>query len=198
MTHRGVVLRCAPRRTTLSPSSARGCRRSCSRCSSGPSRPIDGLRPASSPAHSISMPSRGHSRSWTRPLGGYPSTGAERSPYIPWEDVIGMRSKLIHEYFRVKLDVVWGVVRNDLPPLIEQLEARACPRRSHDKCPSAPRRRDASTAQNAGIISCRPPRGPAFQVGGRPGTLEQAEEGVERRGTRATRPSGSGGRRRLG
>ncbi len=42
---------------------------------------------------------------------------------IPWEDLIGMRSKLIHEYFRVKLDVVWGVIRNDLPPLIEQLEA---------------------------------------------------------------------------
>jgi uncharacterized protein with HEPN domain len=48
-------------------------------------------------------------------------------PYIPWEDVIGMRSKLIHEYFHVKLDVVWGVVRNDLPALIEQLEASVPP-----------------------------------------------------------------------
>lgn len=48
-------------------------------------------------------------------------------PLIPWEDVIGMRSKLIHEYFRVKLDVVWGVVRNDLPALIEQLEASVPP-----------------------------------------------------------------------
>jgi uncharacterized protein with HEPN domain len=44
-------------------------------------------------------------------------------PQIPWPLIVGLRNRLIHEYFRVKLDVVWGVVTTELPPLIEQLEA---------------------------------------------------------------------------
>lgn len=30
----------------------------------------------------------------------------ERHPSIPWEDVVGMRHKLIHEYDRVNLDIL--------------------------------------------------------------------------------------------
>ena len=32
--------------------------------------------------------------------------------------MIGMRNRLIHEYFRVDLTTVWDTVRNDLPRLI--------------------------------------------------------------------------------
>jgi uncharacterized protein with HEPN domain len=32
--------------------------------------------------------------------------------------MIGMRNRLIHEYFRVDLATVWDTVRNDLPRLI--------------------------------------------------------------------------------
>jgi uncharacterized protein with HEPN domain len=39
-------------------------------------------------------------------------------PDIPWEQMIGMRNRLIHEYFRVDLATVWDTVRNDLPRLI--------------------------------------------------------------------------------
>ena len=39
-------------------------------------------------------------------------------PDIPWEQMIGMRNRLIHEYFRVDLVTVWDTVRNDLPRLI--------------------------------------------------------------------------------
>jgi len=28
-------------------------------------------------------------------------------PEIPWKDMVGMRDRLIHEYFGVRLDVVW-------------------------------------------------------------------------------------------
>ena len=42
---------------------------------------------------------------------------------IPWPQIVGMRNRLIHEYFRVDLVVVWSVVKDELPPLIVQLES---------------------------------------------------------------------------
>jgi uncharacterized protein with HEPN domain len=41
---------------------------------------------------------------------------------IPWFKMIGMRNRLIHEYFRVDYGVVWDTIQNDLPNLIEQIE----------------------------------------------------------------------------
>ena len=49
-----------------------------------------------------------------------PTRGAH--PEIPWEQMIGMRNRLIHEYFRIDLSIVWDTVHGDLPPLIAQLE----------------------------------------------------------------------------
>ena len=43
-------------------------------------------------------------------------------PAIPWDDVIGMRHRLVHAYFDVDLDIVWQTVRQDLPGLVSLLE----------------------------------------------------------------------------
>lgn len=43
-------------------------------------------------------------------------------PEIPWDDIVGMRSKIVHDYMNVDEDVVWEVVTEDLPPLIAALE----------------------------------------------------------------------------
>ncbi len=41
---------------------------------------------------------------------------------IPWSRMIGMRNRLIHEYFGVDKKVVWDTVANDLPELRKDLE----------------------------------------------------------------------------
>jgi uncharacterized protein with HEPN domain len=41
---------------------------------------------------------------------------------IPWQEIIGMRNILIHEYDDVSLRVVWQTVNNQLPSLILILE----------------------------------------------------------------------------
>ncbi len=42
-------------------------------------------------------------------------------PLIPWAQIIGLRNRLIHGYDAVDPDILWNIIENDLPPLIEQL-----------------------------------------------------------------------------
>jgi uncharacterized protein with HEPN domain len=42
---------------------------------------------------------------------------------IPWSDIIGMRHKLIHDYFEIDIDEVWRTAQDDLPVLREQVQA---------------------------------------------------------------------------
>lgn len=43
-------------------------------------------------------------------------------PEIPWREITSMRHRLIHGYADVDLDLVWQVVMEDVPPLVETLE----------------------------------------------------------------------------
>ncbi len=38
-------------------------------------------------------------------------------PQVPWKLMAGMRDKLIHEYHGVDLEIIWTVVREELPKL---------------------------------------------------------------------------------
>lgn len=45
----------------------------------------------------------------------------DRYPDVPWRDVIDCRNRLIHGYDTLDLDIVWAIVANDLPLLIDAL-----------------------------------------------------------------------------
>jgi len=42
-------------------------------------------------------------------------------PELPWEEMVGMRNLMIHEYDDVDLGIVWETVQNDLPGLIVRM-----------------------------------------------------------------------------
>src|SRR5207249_1906619 len=43
-------------------------------------------------------------------------------PDVPWDEISGMRNRLVHVYWDIDLDRVWDTVVDDLPPLIASLE----------------------------------------------------------------------------
>jgi len=53
-----------------------------------------------------------------------PDSVRDKYPNIPWKRMAGMRDKLIHEYFGVDLEIVWQLIKNELPsvkPLISDM-----------------------------------------------------------------------------
>jgi len=42
--------------------------------------------------------------------------------HLPWQAMKGTRNTIIHEYDSIELDIIWKIVEEDLPSLIEELE----------------------------------------------------------------------------
>jgi uncharacterized protein with HEPN domain len=42
--------------------------------------------------------------------------------HVPWKEMAGMRDKLTHEYYGVKLDVVWETLKKRLPEVKAQIK----------------------------------------------------------------------------
>lgn len=51
-----------------------------------------------------------------------PESIKSQYPHVPWKRMTGMRDKLIHEYFGVDLEIVWNVVKNELPLVKSPIE----------------------------------------------------------------------------
>jgi uncharacterized protein with HEPN domain len=43
-------------------------------------------------------------------------------PNIPWKSMSQTRDRLIHHYFGVNLDIVWGVITLELPQLVSKIQ----------------------------------------------------------------------------
>jgi uncharacterized protein with HEPN domain len=41
---------------------------------------------------------------------------------VPWIDIADFRNVLVHEYFRVDVDIVWAIVEGELPELKNKVE----------------------------------------------------------------------------
>lgn len=61
-----------------------------------------------------------------------PAAIRERYPQIPWQDIIGMRNRLAHDYLGTRHDIVYATAREFaprlialLPPIITELEVGA-------------------------------------------------------------------------
>lgn len=46
----------------------------------------------------------------------------KKHPEIPAGDIVGMRNRLIHEYFGVKKDIIWDTCQEDLPLLLQTIK----------------------------------------------------------------------------
>ena len=44
-------------------------------------------------------------------------------PEIPWRMIIATRNRLIHGYLGIDDDILWGVIRDDVPGLMLSLQA---------------------------------------------------------------------------
>ncbi len=45
-----------------------------------------------------------------------------RYPQIPWQQLVGLRNRLVHGYDQIDLEILWQILFSDLPPLVEDLE----------------------------------------------------------------------------
>lgn len=45
------------------------------------------------------------------------------SPEVPWQEILGMRNKVVHEYFGVDEEILWKTIIEDLPGLGEQIRS---------------------------------------------------------------------------
>jgi uncharacterized protein with HEPN domain len=44
-------------------------------------------------------------------------------PQLPWNQMRGIRNKVIHDYFDVAWEVVWDTIQTDFPPLLLQIRS---------------------------------------------------------------------------
>ena len=47
----------------------------------------------------------------------------EKHDDVPWKEMAGMRDRLIHAYFGIDCDLVWDVIKNELPRVKEKVQA---------------------------------------------------------------------------
>ena len=48
---------------------------------------------------------------------------------ISWQEINGMRNRLVHEYDDINLNILWDTIQTEIPTLIEELKLQIPPQR---------------------------------------------------------------------
>ena len=59
--------------------------------------------------------------------------GKQSYPQIAWKQISGMRNRIVHDYTRIDLELVWQTIQFDIPSLIVQLEPLVPPDQPDDQ-----------------------------------------------------------------
>lgn len=62
-----------------------------------------------------------------KPPDEFAETTQQTLSNISWQEINGMRNRLVHEYDDVNLNIVWDVVQFEIPQLIETLKVKIPP-----------------------------------------------------------------------
>jgi uncharacterized protein with HEPN domain len=46
-----------------------------------------------------------------------PDTYRSSASQVPWQQVVGLRNRIVHGYFGIDLQLVWVIIHDDLPEL---------------------------------------------------------------------------------
>jgi uncharacterized protein with HEPN domain len=55
--------------------------------------------------------------------GAVTTTTRDRLPHVPWRLMVGMRNIVVHAYWEIDRTELWRTVKEDLPAMIEALDA---------------------------------------------------------------------------
>jgi uncharacterized protein with HEPN domain len=50
-----------------------------------------------------------------------PEEFVRRYPRIEWRKIAGLRNRIVHDYFGLDLEIIWQILRSDLPALKRDL-----------------------------------------------------------------------------
>jgi uncharacterized protein with HEPN domain len=55
--------------------------------------------------------------------GNIPKTFRTENSQVPWDEIVGMRNIIVHRYFGILVDVIWDIIKKELPSLKKHIES---------------------------------------------------------------------------
>jgi len=52
-----------------------------------------------------------------------PESFKQQKQELNWDEIAGFRDVLVHQYFRADEEIVWDIIKNELPELKEELKS---------------------------------------------------------------------------
>ncbi len=46
-------------------------------------------------------------------------------PHVPWAQIVGLRHRIVHDYFGIDTELIWEIASKDAPDLASSLDQRA-------------------------------------------------------------------------